>query len=142
VRSNAAVFGILAVFCTIADIVYWFGSKDPTGTTALGISAGLGILISFYLYFTVSRIGEQPQDINDAEIADGAGELGHFSPASWWPLVIAASALLVFLGIEFGIWLSLIGGIFSLGGVAGMLFENLHPATAPEPFHHSEHPGH
>jgi len=96
VRSNAAVFGILAVFCTIADIVYWFGSKDPTGTTALGISAGLGILISFYLYFTVSRIGEQPQDINDAEIADGAGELGHFSPASWWPLVIAASALLVF----------------------------------------------
>ena len=28
----------------------------------------------------------RPEDRKDAEIADGAGELGFFPPYSWWPL--------------------------------------------------------
>src|SRR5215469_8491921 len=33
-----------AVFFAAADIVYWYYSKDPTGTTALALAVGLAFL--------------------------------------------------------------------------------------------------
>ena len=41
-----------AVFFGAVDIVYWYFSKDPTGTTALALSVGLAFLTGFYLLFT------------------------------------------------------------------------------------------
>ena len=43
------------------------------------------------------------EDYEDAEIADGAGELGFFSPGSWWPLLIALSASVTAVGTA--LWL-------------------------------------
>ena len=43
------------------------------------------------------------------EIADGAGELGFYSPHSWWPLPVGFFAAITFLGIIFGWWLVIIG---------------------------------
>ena len=66
-------------------------SHDPTGTTALALAVGLAVLTGFYLLFTGRRLPTRgPEDDNEAEIAEGAGELGFFSPHSWWPLFIGA----------------------------------------------------
>ena len=44
------------VFFIVADVVYWYVSYDPTGTTALALSVGLALLAGFYVLFTGRRL--------------------------------------------------------------------------------------
>jgi hypothetical protein len=124
VKVESAVFGIVAVFLAAAGILYWQWSGDPTGTTALTLAFGLSFLLWFYLFVTSRRlVGPRPEDRPDAEVADGAGELGFFSPHSWWPLIAAASSAVTMMGLFFGWWLTILGAGFLLYGVLGFLFE-------------------
>jgi CDP-diglyceride synthetase len=123
-KVEGFVFSFFMTFLTITAIVYWFTSKDPTGTAALAISAGLGALIGGYCLVTAKRMGPRPSDLPDAEIADGAGELGHFSPGSYWPFFISMSVAITLLGAIIGVWLALLGVIAVLATVMGLLFEH------------------
>ncbi len=38
------------VFFAGTDIVYWYLSKDPTGTAALAFAVGLAVLTGFYVF--------------------------------------------------------------------------------------------
>src|ERR1041385_7263806 len=89
------MFGYVGIFLLIDIPVYWLLSKDTVGTTALSMAFGLCTLVWFYLYFTAIRIGPRPEDRDDAEISEMAGELGFFSPHSWWPLYTAAAVVLI-----------------------------------------------
>ena len=73
-------------FFSLAAVVYWLLSEEVVGTVALGFTSGLAFLTGYYLLFTARRIDRRPEDSVDAEISDGAGELGFYSPHSWWPL--------------------------------------------------------
>ena len=112
-----------AAFFAGTDVVYWHFSKDPTGTTALALSVGLAFLTGFYLLFTGRRLPPRPEDRPDAEIAEGTGELGFFSPHSWWPLITGMSAAVAALGAAIGWWLFLIGMLFVLLSAIGFVFE-------------------
>jgi hypothetical protein len=112
-----------AAFFGATDIVYWQFSKDPTGTTALFFSVCLAFLIGFYLLFTGRRLPPRAEDVPDAEISDGSGELGFFSPHSWWPLITGLSAAVAALGVAVGWWLFLIGMLFVLLSAIGFVFE-------------------
>ena len=110
-------------FFSLASVIYWVLSEEPVGTVALGFTAGLAFLVGYYLLFTARRIDRRPEDMVDAEIADGAGELGFYSPHSWWPLPLAFFAAMAFLGIIFGWWLFIIGAIGGALSVIGLVFE-------------------
>jgi uncharacterized membrane protein len=112
-----------AVFFGAVDIIYWYFSKDPTGTTALALSVGLAFLSGFYLLFTGRRLPPRPEDNPEGEIAEGAGELGFFSPHSWWPLYVGLAAATAALGVAVGWWLFLIGILFTFLTVIGFVFE-------------------
>ena len=43
----------------------------------------------------------RPEDYDDAEISDGAGELGFFSPGSFWPILLAAAAALAAVSLAY-----------------------------------------
>src|SRR5215470_811719 len=93
-----------AVFFAGADIVYWHFSHDPTGTTALALSVGFAFLAGFYTLFTGRRLPPRPEDNPEGEIAEGTGEVGFFSPHSWWPLFLGTAAAVlavVFTSIGF-----------------------------------------
>lgn len=122
-RVEGYLFVLCAVFFGVSDVVYWFWSKDPTGTTALALTVGLAGLVGFYLLFTGNRIGLRPEDNPDAEISDGAGELGFYSPHSWWPLFTAGAAALAALGLAIGWWLFLIGIFCVVLASIGFVFE-------------------
>ena len=113
----------VGLFFAVVDVIYWFWSKEPTGTTALAISVGLALMIGYYLLFTARRIGEQPEDDKQAEISDGAGELGFFSPHSWWPLFLCLSVALATVGFVIGWWLFLIGGFAIVMSLIGFVFQ-------------------
>jgi Cytochrome c oxidase subunit IV len=110
-------------FFSLAALVYWLLSEEVVGTVALAFTSGLAFLTGYYLLFTARRIDRRPEDTVDAEIADGAGELGFYSPHSWWPLPVAFFAACTFLGIIIGWWLVIIGVIGGGLAVIGLVFE-------------------
>ncbi len=66
----------------------------------------------------------RPEDNPDAEVSDGAGELGFFSPGSYWPVAVAASAGLCGIALAFWqIWLLVIATVLILITVGGLVFE-------------------
>jgi drug/metabolite transporter (DMT)-like permease len=132
VKVEGYLFAFIAVFLLPCDLVYWFESHDPTGTTALALAVGLGALVASYLLFTARRIEPRPEDLDDADISDGAGELGFFSPYSWAPLWCALSAAMCFLGLIFGWWLFFIGAAFAIPSVGSMVFEYYRNTPAQE----------
>ena len=123
-KVEALIFNLIAVFCIVAAIVYGVWSHEPIGTTALVLSGGLTSLIGGFFWFVSRRIDARPEDRKDAEIADGAGELGFFSPGSYWPLGMALSAGLMGLALAyFYVWLILLAGAIGLTG--GILLAQL-----------------
>jgi hypothetical protein len=129
-KVESRIFLLVAVFCWLAAIVYGIWTNDVdghiefAGFAALILSGGLlGICGSFF-WFVSRRIDPRPEDRSDAEIAEAAGELGFFSPGSYWPIAIGAAATVAAIGLAFvQIWLVIIaiGGI--LFTVGGLLFE-------------------
>ncbi|WP_324277301.1 cytochrome c oxidase subunit 4 [Blastococcus brunescens] len=123
-KVEALIFNIIALFCVIAAVVYGFWAREPIGTTALALSGGLTGLIGGFFWFVSRRIDARPEDRKDADIADGAGELGFFPPASYWPFALALSAALMGLGLAFFYsWLILIAAAALLITIGGLLFE-------------------
>ena len=109
-KTSWLLFIGLSVFYAIMTVIYWQLGGEPVGVTAIALSGGLALIIGFYLWFTSRRLGNVlPEDNLQGEIADSAGELGFYSPHSWWPLPVALSACTLGLGLIIGWWLVLIG---------------------------------
>jgi len=124
VKVESLIFGIISFFCVAAAVVYGLWAKEPIGTTALVLSAGLTGLIGGFFWFVSRRIDARPEDRKDAEIADGAGELGFFSPSSYWPFALAVSAAMMGLALAFWYsWFIVIAGVALLITIGGLLFE-------------------
>ena len=122
-KFEGSLFVGTAVFFGGVDIVYWYFSKDPTGTVALALSVGLAFLTGFYLLFTGRRLPERPEDNPDGEIEEGTGELGFFSPHSWWPLYVGLAAAIAAMGVAIGWWMFLIGLLALFLTTIGFVFE-------------------
>jgi hypothetical protein len=129
-KSEWKLFGLVAVFLFIAAAVYaWWtyselGHTDFIGTIALILSALLCTMCGGYFWFVSRRIELRPEDRPDAEMSDGAGEVGFFSPGSYWPFGLALAALLAGLGLVYWqIWLLAAGMIAVLLATGGLLFE-------------------
>ena len=122
-KSETWIFVLCTVFFVIVAPAYWLIAGDPTGTSALVMTALLTLLVSFYLGFHASRMEPRPEDRKDAEIADGAGELGFFPPDSWWPLWCGLTLAMIVLGVVIGWWLVIIGGVLGVVALQGLIFE-------------------
>jgi small-conductance mechanosensitive channel len=124
VKVEAIIFNIIALFCVIAAVVYGLWAREPIGTTALVLSAGLTGLIGGFFWFVSRRIDARPEDRKDADIAEGAGELGFFSPSSYWPFTVALAAALMGLALAFWyFWLLVMAVVVLLIAIGGLLFE-------------------
>ena len=129
--TNWRLFGGLSIFYVLITIVYWQVDGEPLGITAMLLSAFLAGMVGFYLWFTQRRIGTVlPEDNVTAEISDGAGELGFYSPHSWWPLPVALSMCVAGMGLLIGWWLTLIGFSVLVISIIGMVTEYEKPTSA------------
>jgi len=133
VKLEARIFNAVALFCFVCAIIYayWSGHSgysyhkvEWAGTAALVLSGCLTGLGGSFFWFVSRRIDPRPEDREDAVIADGAGELGFFSPGSYWPIALAASGTTVGLGSALAQWWLVGGGVVMvLICVGGLLFE-------------------
>jgi len=122
-RVEAWTIGLVAAFFGLVTPVYWLLSKDPTGTSALVMTFLLGALLAFFLFVLARQIPDRPEDRKDAEVSDGAGELGFFPPYSWWPLFCGLALAVCVLGVVFGWWLFIIGVGVGAVTLCGYIFE-------------------
>jgi hypothetical protein len=102
--------------------VYWGTSYEPAGTVALLFSMFMSGLVTVYLAVT-ARGSHLASDEHRIEIPDGAGDIGFFSPFSYWPALISVGFGILILGPVFSYWLILIGGLFVAISVVGLLFQ-------------------
>ncbi len=123
-KVEAWIFLIVTVFVVAVTPVYWFMSEDWTGTSALVMTSLLGGMVAVYLGFHASKMDARPEDRKDAEVADGAGELGFFPPYSWWPLWCALALAVCVYGVAVGAWwLFIIGLVLGALALCGLVFE-------------------
>jgi len=133
-RTNAGILWVVGVFFLLSAAAYtvWVGITvgwdlhkiEWVGTVAMGLSAVLSFFVAFYLNRVhKAQGGELPQDVLTADIDDDDPELGHFSPWSWWPLVLGGALALVFLGLAVGVWVAFIGAPLVLIAIVGWNYE-------------------
>ncbi|GAA5205926.1 MULTISPECIES: cytochrome c oxidase subunit 4 [Streptomyces] len=122
-RTEARLFtGVAAFFAVTAAGYGWF-SEEPAGTAALTIAFLMASLVAFFLRVQYRKRGLRAQDRGDAEVLETAGPLEFFPPHSPWPIVTALGAVVLALGIVYGLWLALIGfGVLALA-VLGLVFQ-------------------
>jgi hypothetical protein len=126
-RVEAWIFVALSVFFFFTTILYAIlaGKNEPVGVVALGLTTGLSLIIGTFLLFSARRLeAARPEDNEDADVADGAGDLGFFSPGSLWPFGMAFATAVFAVGTAFLlVWLMVIAGGFLIMAVCGLQFE-------------------
>lgn len=120
----------MAVFLAIVTAIYFFGTMyvqdsghlhragggsynfEWAGGVSMILATLLALMLGGYLHFTDKRIDVLPEDWEEAEIQDGAGTLGFFSPSSIWPFAMSMSVFVLGLGIIYlHYWLIAMGAI-------------------------------
>lgn len=123
-KVASRVTTLLAAFFVLVGTVYGILTRgEAVGLGALLLCGGLAGMIAFYLRVVDKRSGQMPEDNPYGEIEDGAGELGTFSPWSWWPIVLAAGAAGAFLALAVGWWLLVPAGVLGIIGLVGWTME-------------------
>jgi hypothetical protein len=130
-KVESRIFEICTAFFFVAAIVYTILTDEAVGIAALFLTGGLSLIIGTYFRFVSRRLEERPEDNPDAEVSDGAGEVGFFSPGSYWPVGVAFSAALMGVALAFFfVWLMIIAGVLLLIAIGGLVFEyHIRPAA-------------
>ena len=120
----SALFFVVTVLYAVLTAMFAPGGVEWAGTTALALTCGMALIVATFFRFVARRLDTRPEDYEGAEISDGAGELGFFSPHSWWPILVALSGSVVAVGIALWLpWLIVAGVVFILSSAAGLVFE-------------------
>jgi hypothetical protein len=123
-KVESRIFELLTVFCFVCALVYGLLSKEAVGIVGLTLTGGLCLIIGTYFRFVARRLEERPEDNPEAEVSDGAGDVGFFSPGSYWPITVAGAVALTGLGLAlFQWWLIVLAGIGLIIAVCGLVFE-------------------
>ncbi|MEU6102934.1 cytochrome c oxidase subunit 4 [Streptomyces flaveolus] len=122
-RTEARLFSGVALFFAATAVLYGWWSAEPAGTAALTVAFLMASLVAFFFRVQHHKRGPRAQDLDSAEVVDSAGPLDFFPPHSLWPITIALGAVVLALGIVYGLWLALIGfGVLALA-VCGLVFQ-------------------
>jgi hypothetical protein len=131
-RAEYKLFLLVTSFLFAACAVYawwtWHASTphqvEFVGVVALLLSGLLTLMCGGYFWFVARRIDLRPEDRDEADIADGAGEIGFFSPGSYYPFGLALAVLTTGVGLVYLEWWIIgLGIVAILIAAAGLLFE-------------------
>lgn len=123
-KSETWIFAICTIFFLLVSPAYWLLTEDWTGTSALVMTTLLVGMVTAYLGVHAKNMDPRPEDRKEAEIADGAGELGFFPPYSWWPLWCALTMGVIVYGVALTAWwLVIIGMAAGTLALCGWIFE-------------------
>jgi hypothetical protein len=115
----------VSVFLAVTGVIYWVWSGEMSGTVMLifgCLAYGLMFLFMLTVFFRRKRI-PRAEDKLDGKIEEGEGEIAFFPANSMWPVAMGLGAVGLALGLAFGKWFWVIGGILMLGALIGFTVE-------------------
>jgi|SRR3954468_9646657 hypothetical protein len=130
-RVESRIFELLTIFFFAIGTIYLVLSREPAGSAALFLTGGLSLIVGTYFRFVARRLeAPRPEDNPGGEISDGAGDVGFFSPGSYWPVILAGAVALTGISLAFMyFWAVAISIILIVMAVGGLLFEyHIRPA--------------
>jgi hypothetical protein len=113
VKALVGLFAISALFGLAMATTYWFvAQREAAGTALLGImTAALAFTAGYAV--VAERDANLEGDRPDETMADTEGEdLGIFTTASAWPILIAVCALAMLVGL---LWAPLVSVVALIG---------------------------
>ena len=123
-KVESRIFEILTIFFFGVAIIYLIVSQEPAGTAALFLTGGLSLIVGTYARFVSRRLELRPEDNPGAEVSDGAGDVGFFSPGSYWPFGLALSVALLGISLAFMyFWAVTISAVILVIAIGGLVFE-------------------
>jgi hypothetical protein len=82
------------------------------------------MIVGTYARFVSRRLELRPEDNPSAEVSDGAGDVGFFSPGSYWPFGLALAVALMGISLAFMyFWAVTISAVILLIAIGGLVFE-------------------
>jgi hypothetical protein len=125
VKIEIKLFLWLTPFFLVVGVIYGLLTEwqEPVGFLGIPLVGGLMAMVGAYLALTARRIDPRPEDDEDGDIEDGAGDQGVYAPWSWWPLVLGLAAATGFLGMAVGWWVLYIGFMIGVVALVGWVFE-------------------
>jgi hypothetical protein len=124
VKTESRIFEILTIFFFVVAIIYLLIAREPAGAAALFLTGGLSLIVGTYFRFVSRRLELRPEDNPGAEVSDGAGDVGFFSPGSYWPFGLALSVALVAISLAYMyFWALTISGVILIISIGGLVFE-------------------
>jgi len=129
-KTEWRIFGLVGIFLLAVSGLYagWtYGSSGRVewiGVVGLILAGLLCAMCGGFFWFVSRRIELRPEDRSDAEVADGVGEIGFFSPGSYWPFGLALAVLVAAIGLSYWQWWLVGAGLVAvILSVCGLLFE-------------------
>ena len=128
-RAMERIGTLVGVFAFTMATIYglWTSSTEIgiewVGVIGLILGGLLGFMIAWYLWMTRRRLERDPSDDPLGDIDEIQGEYGFFSPHSWWPLWLAGSSALIFLGLAIGWWIVALGAALAVPALVGWVYE-------------------
>ena len=88
--------------------MYWYTSKEVTGTAALAFAVGLALLTGFYVLFTGRRLPKRPEDRQPlARSSRAPARSGSSARTGWSAARMGLAAATASVGFAVGWWLFL-----------------------------------
>jgi hypothetical protein len=128
-RAMERIGILVGVFGFTVAAIYWAWTHSTVlgtewvGVVGLILAGLLGFMIAWYLWMTRRKLDRDPSDDPLGDIDEIQGDYGFFSPHSWQPLFLGASAAVIFLGLAVGWWLVFIGVFIGGPALVGWTFE-------------------
>ena len=123
-RTESRIFELLTAFFFLVGTIYLVIAKEPAGSAGLFLTGGLALIVGTYFRFVSRRLELRPEDNPAAEVSDGAGDVGFFSPGSYWPFGLALSVALLGISLAFMyFWAVTISAVILLISIGGLVFE-------------------
>src|ERR687889_2008567 len=131
-KVESRIFELLTIFFFVVGVIYVVLAQEPAGSAGLFLTGGLSLIVGTYFRFVARRLeAPRPEDNPAGEISDGAGDVGFFSPGSYWPVILAGAVALTGVSLAFVyFWAVAISAILIVMAVGGLLFE--YPIRPPD----------
>ena len=130
VRASAVFLYVVGFSFLVADGAYLVWSLlahnfELIGLITMGLSGLMCVMFAFYFGRVLKSSGPTPlpEDRLDANIDDGDPELGHFSPWSWWPILLAGAVGIMFVGLAISAWICMVAVPLLVVTIIGWTFE-------------------
>jgi hypothetical protein len=122
-KLEGRLFVYACVFYWLIGIIYAFWAREPTGIALFFFLGALGFLPAVFMLHTARKVYPRPEDDPDADITDADTDYGFYSPHSWWPMPLAASAALISFGFAVAAWIVVVGVVALFLSLVGFMFE-------------------